>query len=1114
MQQLDLFGLTVTPQPAPLVWAPAGGAAELPDEAARRRIREDLDTSLLVEAGAGAGKTTAMVGRMVALIRTGRAQVQQIAAVTFTRKAASELRERFQTALESALRAARSADERDEEQRIDRALRDIDRAFLGTIHAFCARLLRERPLEAGLDPEFRETLAGEEIRQRRAFWNAHIDSLSAAGDESLLEVRAAGMEPGDLYNLFVELASEPDVDFPTEPRQRPRLDALRQSVEALMDQLAPHMPEQAPSKGWDPVQRVLRRLRFHRFIAGWPDDAAFVETISGLGADSFAMRADAWTDAEAVRRIRDSFKALFTQNGAATVLLHDWQEYRYPIAMSFARSAERAYASARLRAGTLNFQDLLMRAAALLQDSTTARRELGERYRYLLVDEFQDTDPVQAEVLFLLSSPPKDTDAGWWHVQPRPGALFVVGDPKQSIYRFRRADMGLYSQVRARFEGWGHEGAVVELTANFRSRQPIEQFVNQNFADRFPAEATETQAPYAPMRVQPDATPSPSQGVYWYESGTPHDRVPTLAREDARQVAAWIAERVASGDRTPGDFLIITPNTRWLAGYASALEARGVPAQVTGGRIVEQTELRELRLLLRALADPGDARLTVAVLTGLLYGIDYERLTTHVEVCKAAGIGNPFSFTREWSGPESDVAPALHTLREFWFWTRDLPADVAVTRIVERTGLLAFAASGELVHTRAGALLFALDAVRAAAVAGDASISGAIAALDAALEGDESEAPLEPGRTDVVRVMNLHKAKGLEAPVVILVQPFGTRVWPPTRRVVRDGERTARGYMLISKKDGDKDVVIARPPEWDAHAAAESAFAAAERDRLLYVAATRAAEELVIGVLEKPRSESMWNSFHGWLQAYARRLELPDTDPPAREVLHLAGSDIMTAVAAADAARATARTATYRAAPVTARKHELEASVEMDATALPPSTRLRGTEWGSVVHDTLEAAANGAAIDVLRSTARGLLIAAERPVAADGEPAELGELMGIVESVLQSDVWRRAQRAEIRQVEVPFALRLTAEDMSSIGATSAAPVEIIDGRIDLVFRDSGGWTIVDYKSDAAGSSIPAVLMARYREQVRLYAEAWQRLTGEAVAERVLLFTADGATVTA
>src|SRR5690606_11902821 len=132
--------------------APRPTGPLLPDHDARERIRTDLDANLLVEAGAGAGKTTEMVRRMVALVRSGRAEVSQIAAVTFTRKAAAELRERFQTALEREFRAALDEREPERAERIDRALREIDRAFLGTIHAFCARLLRERPLDAGIDP--------------------------------------------------------------------------------------------------------------------------------------------------------------------------------------------------------------------------------------------------------------------------------------------------------------------------------------------------------------------------------------------------------------------------------------------------------------------------------------------------------------------------------------------------------------------------------------------------------------------------------------------------------------------------------------------------------------------------------------------------------------------------------------------------------------------------------------------------------------------------------------------------------------------------------------------------------------------------------------------------
>lgn len=1157
MDQFDLFGL---PIPAPVPAGKARGKAassagagsdtrvktasadaispetnpvhertELPDEQARRRIRDDLDTSILVEAGAGAGKTTEMVRRMVSLVRTGRAAVQQIAAVTFTRKAASELRERFQTALERALHEARAEGDLESALRFDQALRDIDRAFLGTIHAFCARLLRERPLEAGLDPGFRETLGSEERRQRREFWLTHLERLSNNGDPALAELRTIGVRPQQLYDLFVEIAAQPDVVFPADALNRPDAQQLRHRIEQLMDDAVRYLPSEEPARGWDALQTTMRRLRFHRFVLGWSNDATFLDTIGELRTNSFKATQNRWSNAAAAKRIEESFIELFADNGLAARIVREWWEFRYPIVLQFARRAERAYATERLRTGTLNFQDLLLLAAGLLRESTAARRELGERYRYLLVDEFQDTDPVQAEVLFLLASEPThESDAAtWWHVTPRPGALFVVGDPKQSIYRFRRADMMLYAQVKARFERWGDPlGGVVGLISNFRSREPIEKFVNDNFIGRFPAEATETQARYAPMRVQPRGA-APTQGVYRYEIGTPHDKVDRLGTEDAQRLATWIAGRIRAGERKPGDFLLLTPNTKRLAEYASALEGRNVPVQVTGAGIVEKVELRELRLLLRALADPGDPTLTIAVLVGLFFGIDYERLAVHAEQCTEKDIREPFSFSREWTEPASDVDAALTALQRYWMWTRELPADVAVSHIVDELGILPFAAAGELGQTRAGALLFALDAIRAAALAGDASIAGAIAALDAALEEDESEAPLEPGRSDVVRVMNLHKAKGLEAPVVILAHPFGDWSPPPTVRIVRGETGLALGYVLVGEKKGrGGPTVIAQPPAWDQHVETEMQFTRAEDDRLLYVAATRAAQELIIGCLEKPASPSPWRSFHPWLLDNAIRIELPEAEPAARIALERSAEDIMGDAVEATAARATLRTPSYRAAAVTSRKAEIAApqdhtnpieDINEHTSAVVSDRRVRGTEWGSVVHNALEAIARGASGDHLRSVARGFLIAAERPADAAGEPTELDELLQILAAVQSADVWKRAEEADVRLIEVPFGLRVDAAEYAHmIGATTpltgGAPIEIIDGRMDLVFRDHSGWTIVDYKSDPAGSRILPDLMDRYRGQVRLYGEAWWRITGERPNERILLFTADGVSI--
>ncbi|HEX6309445.1 MAG TPA: UvrD-helicase domain-containing protein [Longimicrobiales bacterium] len=1124
--QLSLFAMPAPePEPVPL----------LPDAAARHIIRTELARNLLVEAGAGAGKTTEMVRRMVALVRSGTAEAHQLAAVTFTRKAAAELRERFQTALERELHGALGSGDADTAARIDTALREIDRAFLGTIHAFCARLLRERPLDAGLDPAFRETLGAEETRLRREFWNVHLERLAAEGDTSLAQLGDIGLAPQQLFGLFEELVGQPDVEYPAEPAERPSAGLVRRRIEEIMDRAVSCLPQEEPREGWDRLQTSLRMLRFHRFVLGWKRDARFLDILAELRPSSFKATKKRWANGDAAKALEHELAELFEDGGAVNALLRQWWAFRYPIALSFARAAARAYERERVRAGTLNFQDLLMFAARLLRESPAARRELSDRYRYLLVDEFQDTDPIQAEVLFLLASdeeldifedtPGIDTPrdwrppfASWRHLTPRPGALFVVGDPKQSIYRFRRADMMLYQQVKRRFETFG---AVVELTANFRSRRPIEIFVNSIFEQRFPAESTDVQARFAPMRVQPDTSAEPA-GVFWYELDDPvNSRVPQLARQDSDRVASYIAERIARGERRPGDFLLITPNTKWLARYASALEQRNVPVQVTGAGVggPDSIELGELRLLLRALADPGDATLTIAALVGLFFGLDYEQLVQHAEKWApegAARVRVPFSFTNAWDDAATDVERALRTLHDFWRSTREQPADVAVGRIVERLGLLPFAASGDLGETRAGALLFALDAVRAAALAGDASLAGAIATLDAALDEDESEAPLEPGRGDVVRVMNLHKAKGLEAPVVMLAMPFGDWSPPPTSRVVRDEHGRALGFATVTERRSQNQVVtLAQPPDWDEHAAEENRFARAEDERLLYVAATRAAHELIVGCAANPNSPSPWRMYYEWLRQNGTMLVLPQPTVVRREELDATGAGMRAAIDEVAARRASHGRPTYRAAAVTERKREVVVVTEMPRFAggeMIGDAAARGTEWGTAVHDALQAAARGLERAGLRLACRNVLIAHDR-IGADGEPPELDELIAVVQAVLASDVWGRARRARRMLVEVPFAVGFAADEYAGITAVPAVPegpgLELVDGRIDLVFEEPDGWVIVDYKSDAAGERIPADVMRRYRGQLALYAAAWERITGGAVKETALFFTSTG-----
>jgi ATP-dependent helicase/nuclease subunit A len=315
-------------------------------------------------------------------------------------------------------------------------------------------------------------------------------------------------------------------------------------------------------------------------------------------------------------------------------------------------------------------------------------------------------------------------------------------------------------------------------------------------------------------------------------------------------------------------------------------------------------------------------------------------------------------------------------------------------------------------------------------------------------------------------------------------------------------------------------------------------FGRAEDERLLYVAATRPAQELIIGSASNPNSPSPWRSFYEWLRHNAMQIALPQPGGVSREQLTTSADELKATIDEVAARRAAHGRSTYRVAAVTDRKREVAeafdedggvdadglagedvASGADDASGTDGATGAdaiaRGTNWGSAVHDALLAGGRGLTGDALRAECRNVLIGYDRPIDADGTPSELDELIAIVVAVRGSDIWRRAQEAGQTLIEVPFAVRFTAEEYAQaigVDAGGAAAIEVVDGRIDLIFREPDGWVLVDYKSDAAGERIPADLMRRYRGQLALYAAAWRQITGEPVKERTLFFTATGITV--
>jgi ATP-dependent helicase/nuclease subunit A len=1096
----------------------------LADDDARRRIREDLDTNLLVEAGAGSGKTTELVHRMVALVESGAATVDRIAAVTFTRKAAGELRERFQSRLEERIaetanlveggdRGGRSAPgDSGEEVRANlrAALDDIDRAFVGTIHAFCARLLRERPLEVGLDPAFEELPAERRDELRRRFWASYLERLVRDRDPILDDLSAAGLRPRQLVGLFDKLVDNPDVTFPAteqEPPSQAEIGSVRAELESLVDQGLELMPAHEPERGWDSLQKKLRTLAFTRDVTGWREPAEFfdaLERICKLGDKGHDIVQKRWKDKGLAVALKTGVDAFAVGDTAARRVLDRWYAHRYALAMRLAGRAAGEFAEYRRRRGVLDFQDLLLLSARLLRRSPGARRELGARYRRLLVDEFQDTDPLQAEVVFLLASEPEESategaEADWREALPRPGALFVVGDPKQSIYRFRRADIQLYELVK---RGFARFGGVLDLTTNFRSRPPIGDLVNDLFAGAgfFGAEATEAQARFERLNTRPRTGAAPAEGVFWYGVEPARAARAAVAADDAERLASWIRMRIEAGERAPGDFLVLTSDRRYLASYARALEARSIPLQVTGAGVGVELELDELMALLRCMIDPTDPVKVVAVLVGLFFGLDQERLVAH----RLAG--GSFDVVRPGRRGHPEVVSALGDLHGWWREARSEPADVFVARAVTGLGLLPFAAAGDLGSIRAGALAYALDAVRAGALAGDASLPGALDALAAALDAREAEAPLEPARTDVVRLMNLHQAKGLEAPVVVLADPSHPGAHRSDAHTERLADGTAVGWLSVTDptEGWGRARVLARPLGWEEKKAAEVRFEQAEKVRLLYVAATRARDELVVARWPEKPDGSAWSALDPWLLEHATRLEMEIRPPRPRETLTLAPEQAALATEEARTRLAALAEPSYRHVSVTEVVRGREGGGEERRAARDGSETdgeaLRGYAWGSVVHGALAAATSAPTDEGLARTCRALLVEHGRPLGERGEPVELDELLGLVAAVRASELWGRAQRAARTLAEIPFAAR-------GVRGGDAAPTEVLEGVIDLAFKEDDGWVIADYKTDVGTDPDFPARLEEYRRQVDLYARAWGQLTGEPVKERVLFFTA-------
>lgn len=1164
--------MSATPEaPRPPAEAPPA------DQAVRDRIKQDLATTLIIEAAAGTGKTTALVSRIVAVVARGLTTLDHVVAVTFTEKAAGELKLRLREEIESARHNERDFDPA-ARARLRDSLAKLEEAHIGTIHSFCADLLRERPIAAGVDPMFE--VAPDEVQRTlfdAAFARWFEAALAAPGPalRRILRRRQLADREGPRPVLVAaarELLEWRDFATPWQTEEFDRDRAIDELIDLIL--AAGAIAEAADPDDWlgrslmllaRPVREatrlesvaprdydaledtLLRLLLGNQRHWGWKGRGERFGPIT---------RAEAFVRRDAIKSRLGEFRERAGANLAPALRAELWPMVEH-------------YDELKRRAGRLDFLDLLLLARNLVRDHRALRAELQARFTHIFVDEFQDTDPLQAEILLLLAADDPGAD-DWLRVTPRPGKFFVVGDPKQSIYRFRRADVALYQGVKRRLLARGAELAY--LTVSFRAIPEIQELVNATFAPLMPAEEA-TQPAYAPLEPfrpaasgQPPIVALPVPDPYseygritkWRIEASLPDAVAAFLDWLIRESGWTVTERDAPARRIairPRHVCILFRRlNQWRNGrardvtrdYVRALEARHLEhVLVRGGSFNQREEVEALRNALAAIERPDDELSVYATMRGPLFALTDGALLHFRET---RGSLHPFRPLDAPLPPElAEVRDALWLLRDLHRGRNRRPIAETIMALMAATRAHAGIANwptGE--QALANVMRLADLARRYEASGGATSLRGFVELLEERARHEEAgDAPVVEDGTEGVRIMTVHSAKGLEFPVVLLADLTCNETAQQARRFVDPARRLCA-----------QSLAGCAPRELLEHAAEEQRRDEEEAVRLLYVAATRARDLLIVPVVGDERHD-------GWLGKLAPAL-YPD---PPRGRTPLERTPAGCPQFSAQLAGVRPPNAQIKATGMSPGLHQPEvgghhvvwwdpAILRLDARETMGLRQMKflqadaegRSESGRLEHDAWRAArgallAAGAtpALHVATATEHAAT-AARRLVEADavelialpraaGQPhgARFGTLVhailsrarltaGAEEIAALARFFARALGASPAEAAAAAATVRAALDADVMGraaratecrreAALAVVLEdgtLVEGVADLAFRETDAdgapcWTVVDFKTDLE----IAPRLGEYRAQLAVYLRAIARATAES-ARGVLL----------
>jgi ATP-dependent helicase/nuclease subunit A len=1122
---------------------------ELPDARDRDRAVATFDQSVVVTAGAGTGKTTLLVDRLMHLLLRNPEplKITEIVALTFTNKAADEMKLRLRERLQSFLAVALDREPANEagrkihqsvenliaryqlsksemDERIHAALRHMERGDIGTIHSFAANLLRLYPLEAGVDPQFREDDGRAFDRRFDEQWDLWLDhelaleSAHAAAWRKIL----ARCQLDQVKALAKSLSAE-TVDL-----ERPRDDAA-QMAPALQSWLSALADSARALSGRHPEDRLNEKLVhaaeqvLGEFLQGGRISETSKAAHDSLAAKSLSRSVRGWDDEDiaAAQELLRAAKGLSSVDNDLTGEL--WR-----LLSQFAREFRERF----IRDGHISFDGLLVRARNLVRDQRRVRAELKRRYRSILIDEFQDTDPIQYEILLYLTEHSNQSAADWRQVKLTPGKIFIVGDPKQSIYAFRRADIEAYLEVVEKIIK-AQDGVECRLTTNFRSDAAIIDAVNGVFDNLMRAQAG-VQPAYigiepAPGRVRPSDGTLAKVSVRKIVTEQDCD-AETARRIEGESLARWLKDELLdklaivnargdSGPAQPKDIALLFRKLTDIHDYLEPLRRYGIRYVVEGERhFYAAKEIIDAVNLLRAVENPFDRLALVGVLRSPLGGLTdrqiYDLHRHHLLDYRAGAQLEKHDFP-------PPLAELYQTLTRLNQETRRLPIGAAVAHVFETLPVEALAAC----HYHGEQAVANLAKLRQLAEElgreGLITLKEAIRQLEKRVLDvkEEGESVLAEENLDAVRIMSIHKAKGLEFPVVILAGcqtgAEGRRAgeaeslydWSTDLTGLRAGQINDLAGLYIGEKIRRRN--------------------AEEQKRLLYVAMTRPREHLVISCAPSNRratgsflamldealhdsvseadssttisagkgtlaievvSEALSAPFHS--QAKPKRGKKPNWRPYVDTWARRA------------AAYEKARQTTIFLTPTSLKRAEEALGETGDQRVRPTAQQTPALAVGDLAHRFLQDWSFGDAAIDYRPALRQLIDAALAPQFAPMRQeieADLDEILG---AFLRSQAANELAQARILGREVPLLMPWK----------SNVRGEIMEGVIDVIYEKNGLLYLVDYKTDRLERRQLTQAAERYRQQAEIYCTAARRALGRDVAAFKLIFLRLGAAV--